>query len=74
MAAATARFAAWQHLPQVGPLVPTDSGNAIRLAVDEHGGWRGHALFVSDLGFCERGWPWVWPRTPNQALHLASRA
>jgi hypothetical protein len=162
LATAVERFATWQRLPQVGPLIPTDSGNAIRLAVDEHGGWRGHAVFVSDigewtlfqdlsgvlggvpgkswaefagrdelvvagyndavpyaelvvvrggevvreflddpsapdqnvnrgvldslgepfetwvevagfvdgdkLGFCERGWLWVWPRTPNKAL------
>jgi hypothetical protein len=50
MAAAVERFAAWNRLTEVGPLVPTDSGSAIKLAVDEHGHWRGHAVFVSDLG------------------------
>lgn len=50
MVAAVERFAKWYGLPQVGPLVPTDHGNAILLATNEHGGWRGHAVFVSDLG------------------------
>jgi hypothetical protein len=50
MAVAVERFAAWNRLTTVGPLVPTDSGNAIRLAVDERGHWRGHAIFVSELG------------------------
>lgn len=50
MVAALERFAAWQRLPQVGPLIPTDSNNAIQLEIDEHGEGRGHAVFVSDLG------------------------
>jgi hypothetical protein len=50
MAAAVERFTAWRRLPQVGPLVPTDSSNALRLAADDRGNWKGHAVFVSDLG------------------------
>jgi hypothetical protein len=47
---AVERFAAWKELPEIGPQVSTTSGNAIELAVDEHGQWRGAAVFVSDLG------------------------
>ena len=50
MAEAVKRFAAWNRLPDIGPLVPTDSGNANKLAVDPRGEWRGNAVFVSDLG------------------------
>jgi hypothetical protein len=48
--AALERFAAWQHLPQVGPLVPADSVQAVRLACDERGMWRGNAVLVSEVG------------------------
>jgi hypothetical protein len=44
------RFAVWQHLPQVGPLEPADSGQAVRLACDERGMWRGNAVLVSEVG------------------------
>ena len=43
------RFARWNRIPQIGPLTPTDSSKAIRLAVDDRGRWRGKAVFVSDL-------------------------
>jgi len=46
------RFAAWQQLPQVGPFVTTNPFEAVALACDEQGQWRGHAVLVSDLG----GW------------------
>src|SRR5262245_61829993 len=49
-AAALERFAAWQHLPQVGPLVPTDCVLAVRLACDERDRWRGNAVLVSEVG------------------------
>lgn len=48
-AAALERFAAWQRLPHVGPLVPTDSIQAVRLACDERGMWRGNAVLVSEV-------------------------
>src|SRR5262245_32546224 len=51
-AAALERFAAWQHLPLVGPLVPADSVQAVGLACDDRGEWRGHAVLVSEVG----GW------------------
>jgi hypothetical protein len=51
-AAALERFAAWQRLPQVGPLVPADCVEAVQLACDEHGMWRGNAVLVSEVG----GW------------------
>jgi hypothetical protein len=51
-AVALKRFAAWQQLPQVGPLVPADSVQAVRLASDERGMWRGNAVLVSEVG----GW------------------
>jgi hypothetical protein len=50
--AALERFAAWQRLPQVGPLVPADSVQAVRLACDERGRWRGNAVLVAEV----RGW------------------
>ena len=50
--AALERFAAWQHLSSVGPLVPTDSVKAVDLACDENGDWRGNAVFISEVG----GW------------------
>jgi len=50
--AALERFAAWQHLPRVSPLVPADSVRAVELACDEQGMWRGHAVLVSEVG----GW------------------
>ncbi|CAN5710310.1 hypothetical protein BH09VER1_BH09VER1_44260 [soil metagenome] len=43
------RFAAWQGLPQVGPLVAASSSTAIDLACDERGNWRGQAVFVSEM-------------------------
>jgi len=46
------RFAAWNQLPQVGPLVPTDAVKANRLACDDRGNWRGYAVFVSEVS----GW------------------
>jgi hypothetical protein len=46
------RFAAWQHLPRVGPLLPADSVEAVRLACDERGMWRGNAVLVAEVG----GW------------------
>ena len=49
-AAALERFAAWLRLPQVGPLVPADSAQAVRLACDERGLWRGNAVLVSEIG------------------------
>lgn len=51
-AAALERFAAWQHLPQVGPLVRASGIEAVRLACDERGMWRGNAVLVSAV----RGW------------------
>jgi hypothetical protein len=50
--AALERFPAWQRLPRVGPLVPADSAQAVRLACDERGLWRGNAVLVSEVG----GW------------------
>lgn len=50
LAAALERFAAWQRLDRVGPLVPADRVGAVRLACDERGAWRGHAVLVSDMG------------------------
>jgi hypothetical protein len=50
--AALKRFAAWQHLLQVGPLVAADCVEAVRLACDEQGAWRGNAVLVSEVG----GW------------------
>ena len=49
-AVALERFAAWQQLPQVGPLLPADSVQAVRLACDERGMWRGNAVLVSEVG------------------------
>lgn len=46
------RFADWNQLSHVGPLVATNSMEAVRLACDERGMWRGHAIFVSELS----GW------------------
>jgi hypothetical protein len=44
------RFAAWRRLPRVGPLVPaTAGGEAIRLACDGRGMWRGNAVLVSEV-------------------------
>jgi hypothetical protein len=51
-AAALERFAAWQHLPRVGPLEHADCVEAVRLACDERGMWRGNAVLVSEVG----GW------------------
>lgn len=51
-AAALERFAAWQHLPQVGPLVRAKGVEAVRLACDERGMWRGNAVLVSTVGEC----------------------
>jgi hypothetical protein len=51
-AAALERFAAWQRLPGVGPLLPADSIQAVRLACDERGMWRGNAVLVSEVS----GW------------------
>jgi hypothetical protein len=51
-ATALERFAAWQQLPGVGPLVPADSLQAVRLACDDRGMWRGNAVLVSEVG----GW------------------
>ena len=44
------RFSAWQRLSEIGPLVPTNNTEAIRLAVDDKGDWCGNAVFVSELG------------------------
>jgi hypothetical protein len=49
---ALARFAAWQRLSHVGPLAATSRGEALRLACDENGRWRGHAVLASEVG----GW------------------
>jgi hypothetical protein len=43
------RFAVWIRLSQIGPLVPAEIGEAVRLACDERGQWRGNAVFVSEL-------------------------
>lgn len=43
------RFAVWLKLPRIGPLVPTNPTHAVKLAVDERGGWRGNAIFVSEV-------------------------
>jgi hypothetical protein len=51
-APALERFAAWQQLPRVGPLVSADSVEAVRLACDERGMWRGNAVLVSEI----QGW------------------
>jgi hypothetical protein len=48
-ATALERFAAWQQLPRVGPLVPADSVEAVGLACDDRGQWRGHAVLVSEV-------------------------
>ncbi len=47
--AAIKRFASWLGLPQVGPLVPTDIGKAVRLACDDRGRWRGNAVLISEV-------------------------
>jgi len=46
------RFAAWNQLPEVGPLIPAADSEAVRLACDERGTWRGHAVLVSEVA----GW------------------
>src|SRR5262245_20073638 len=51
-AAALERFAAWMGLPSVGPLVPADSVQAVDLACDDQGMWRGNAVLVSEVN----GW------------------
>ena len=43
------RFAAWQRLTQIGPLVLADSVEAVDLACDEQGQWRGNAVLVSEV-------------------------
>ena len=43
------RFAEWMQLSQVGPLIETTSTEAVRLACDERGMWRGGAIFVSEV-------------------------
>ena len=43
------RFASWQRLSEVGPLVPTTAVNATELACDERGQWRGQAVLVSEV-------------------------
>jgi hypothetical protein len=43
------RFATWQRLSEIGPLVSTDSVGAVDLACDEDGQWRGHAVLVSEV-------------------------
>jgi hypothetical protein len=48
--AALHRFAQWNKLSQVGPLIPAKSGDAVRLACDEAGNWRGRAVFVLEIG------------------------
>ena len=42
------RFADWNHLPQIGPLAASNSMEAVHLACDERGMWRGHAIFISE--------------------------
>lgn len=49
---ALVRFAAWNGLAGVGPLIETRSMKAIALACDEAGHWRGRGVFVSELS----GW------------------
>ena len=49
-AVALQRFAVWQHLREVGPLVAAEITEANRLAVDDNGQWRGNAVFVSEVG------------------------
>ena len=46
------RFAVWQRLPRVGPLVPATAREAVRLACDDRGRWRGNAVLVSEVA----GW------------------
>lgn len=43
------RFAVWNQLSDIGPLVPTVIERATELACDETGAWRGNAVFVSEL-------------------------
>jgi hypothetical protein len=43
------RFSAWNRLSEIGPLIPTTIDNAVGLACDENGAWRGNAVFVSEL-------------------------
>jgi hypothetical protein len=47
---AICRFADWNGIARPGMLTRMNSDQAIRLAVDEHGRWKGNAVFVSDLG------------------------
>lgn len=44
------RFATWKRLSRVGPLVESDSMQAIELACDERGTWHGSAVFISSMG------------------------
>jgi hypothetical protein len=43
------RVAAWQGIPQIGPLVATSGTDAVGLACDDQGRWRGNAVLVSDV-------------------------
>lgn len=43
------RFAEWQGLSEAGPLVPSSSTDAVALACDEQGEWRGQAVLVSHV-------------------------
>ena len=43
------RVATWMQLPQIGPLTYTTPTEAVRLACDERGMWRGGAVFVSEV-------------------------
>ncbi len=44
------RFAAWQEIAEIGPLVPSDLTRAVPLACDVNGHWLGHAVLVSEIG------------------------
>ncbi|WP_435006056.1 hypothetical protein P12x_003730 [Tundrisphaera lichenicola] len=46
------RFATWNHLAKVGPLIPATVSEAIRLACDDRGMWRGNAVLISEVA----GW------------------
>jgi hypothetical protein len=43
------RFAGWQGLSDVGPLIPSNSADAVALACDEQGQWKGQTVVVSPV-------------------------
>ncbi len=47
---AASRFAAWKNVPWqgLGALIPAKDTEAVRAATDEHGKWKGNAVFLSE--------------------------